>query len=249
LPPTIYAAGSLRSGLNEVIERFSQRTGIVFNAVYGPSGKFRQDIESGQRPDVFASASTEHTDALFSEGFLRNSVTFVRNTMCLLAAPGVDIGQGNLLDKMLDPAMRLGTSTPQMDPAGDYAWALFRNAEKLQAGTFDQLDQKALKLVGNPAVPAEAARSVPDLLKDHQVDLFVTYCSYAKKTAEQVPGVTWRKFPDELNVEASYGIGAVSFADKRSDRLIRFILGAEGQRILAKHGFEPVKAVQGGSAP
>lgn len=244
LSPTIYAAGSLRDSLGDIIEQFSGRTGIAFNAVYGPSGKLRHDIESGQRPDVFASASTEHTDALFREGLLRNSVVFAHNTMCLLAAPGVDIEQGELLARMLDPAMRLGTSTPQMDPAGDYTWVLFGNAEKLQAGAFKQLDQKALKLVGDPAAPPEAVRSIPELLRDGQVDLFVTYCSYAQKTARQVPGVTWRKFPEALNVEASYGIGAVSFADNRSEHLIRFILGAEGQRILAKHGFEPVKAVQ-----
>jgi len=243
LPPVVYAAGSLRSGLDEIVARFASRTGIKFDVSYQPSGKLRKDIESGARPAAFASASIAHTDALFREGYLRNSVTFARNAMCLLAAPGVDLGQEDLLAKMLDPALRLGTSTPQIDPAGDYAWQVFHKAEAVQSGAYDQLNLKALQLVGNPAIAAQATRSVAQLLRDRQVDLFLTYCSYAEKTAIEVPGVTWRRLNDDLNVETSYGIGALSFADERADRLINFILSMEGQKILAKHGFAPVKSI------
>lgn len=243
LPPVVYAAGSLRSGLDEIVARFASRTGIKFDVSYQPSGKLRKDIESGARPAAFASASIAHTDALFREGYLRNSVTFARNAMCLLAAPGVDLGQEDLLAKMLDPALRLGTSTPQIDPAGDYAWQVFHKAEAVQSGAYDQLNLKALQLVGNPAIAAQATRSVAQLLRDRQVDLFLTYCSYAEKTAAEVPGVTWRRLNDDLNVETSYGIGALSFADERADRLINFILSMEGQKILAKHGFAPVKSI------
>jgi molybdenum ABC transporter molybdate-binding protein len=243
LPPVVYAAGSLRSGLDEIVAHFASRTGISFDVSYQPSGKLRKDIESGARPEAFASAAIAHTDALFREGYLRNSVTFARNNMCLLAAPGVDLGQGSLLSKMLDPALRLGTSTPQVDPAGDYAWQVFHKAEALQSGAYDQLNLKAMQLLGNPAIPAQATRSIAQLLRDRQVDLFLTYCSYAEKTAAEVPGVTWRKLDEDLNVETSYGIGALSFADDRADRFINFILSMEGQKILARHGFMPVKSI------
>lgn len=243
LSPVVYAAGSLRSGLDEIVARFAKQTGTRFEVSYQPSGKLRKDIESGARPEAFASASIEHTDALFREGYLRNSVTFARNAMCLLAAPGIDLNQTNLLAKMLDPTMRLGTSTPKADPAGDYAWQVFQKAEVLQSGAYDQLTMKAMQLVGNPATPPEASRSIAQLLRDHQVDLFLTYCSYANKTAAEVPGVTWQKLDDDLNVETSYGIGALSFADDRADRLINFMLSMEGQKILAKHGFQTIKPV------
>lgn len=243
LSPVVYAAGSLRSGLDEIVARFAKQTGTKFEVSYQPSGKLRKDIESGARPQAFASASIEHTDALFREGYLRNSVTFARNNMCLLAAPGIDLNQTNVLAKMLDPMLRLGTSTPKVDPAGDYAWQVFHKAEAIQSGAYDQLNMKAMQLVGNPATRPEAKRTIAQLLREQQVDLFLTYCSYADKTAAEVPGVTWQKLDDDLNVESSYGIGALSFADDRADRLINFMLSMEGQKILAKHGFQTIKPV------
>lgn len=233
--PTIHAAGSLRSSIDDVVKQFELKTGIHFDIVYGPSGKLRDDIAAGKTVGVFASASTEHTEALVKEGFLKDSSIFARNSMCLLAAPDVNIDQVNLIDKMLDPATKLGTSTPKMDPGGDYAWMLFQNIEKIRPGTYSQLDTKAQKLVGNPSIPA---RSVLDLLRNHEVDLFVTYCSYAQETASKTPGITWKKFPASINVEATYGIGAAKAPDLQSDQLVRFILSGEGQKILGLHGFE-----------
>src|SRR3954452_19280453 len=55
---------------------------------------------------------------------------------------------------MLDPATKLGTSTPKVDPSGDYAWAVFRKVDQLQPGSFATLDQKGLKLLGSPSSPA-----------------------------------------------------------------------------------------------
>ncbi|MBD0302873.1 MAG: hypothetical protein ICV85_12050 [Tolypothrix sp. T3-bin4] len=53
--------------------------------------------------------------------------------------------------------MRLGTSTPNQDPSGDYVQEIFRKAEKIKPGSFEKLNQKALHLVGgrnSPEVPA-----------------------------------------------------------------------------------------------
>lgn len=237
--PRIYSAGSFRSSLEDVLKEFHHRTGISFTTVYGPSGKLRQDIEAGDGADVFASASIEHTEALLRQGLLKNSFALARNSLCLLAAPGVQITQESLLNTMLDPAMRLGTSTPGIDPAGDYTWSMFRNAETVRQGAYKALDRKALRLLGNPSLPLSPPRSVNDLLTEHQVDLFVTYCPSAAETVKKVPGATSQRFPKNLNVTAVYGIGAGNMSDARAERLIRFILSADGQQILIEHGLEP----------
>ena len=57
---------------------------------------------------------------------------------------------------MLDPKIKLGTSTPRNDPAGDYAWEVFHKADALEPGSFVTLEQKALRLVGGPDVPVPA---------------------------------------------------------------------------------------------
>jgi len=36
----------------------------------------------------------------------------------------------NLVSRMLDPGLKLATSTPRADPSGDYAWEVFRRIEE-----------------------------------------------------------------------------------------------------------------------
>jgi ABC-type molybdate transport system substrate-binding protein len=66
--------------------------------------------------------------------------------LCALVAPGFAVETDTLLDRMLDPATKLGTSTPKADPSGDYAWQLFGKAERERPGAYAKLDAKALKL-------------------------------------------------------------------------------------------------------
>jgi molybdate transport system substrate-binding protein len=54
--------------------------------------------------------------------------------LCALAAPQVAVTSETLLARMLDPAVKLGISTPNADPSGDYAWALFARADVVQPG-------------------------------------------------------------------------------------------------------------------
>jgi molybdate transport system substrate-binding protein len=42
------------------------------------------------------------------------------------------LNDGNLIAKLLDPSVRLATSTPIADPGGDYAWNVFDKAEAVR---------------------------------------------------------------------------------------------------------------------
>jgi molybdate transport system substrate-binding protein len=65
----------------------------------------------------------------------------------------------SLLDRMLNPEIRLGTSTPKADPSGDSAWDVFRKAERLEPGALAAQHGKALKLTGAPGMaPPPAGR-------------------------------------------------------------------------------------------
>ncbi len=79
---------------------------------------------------------------------------FARNEMCALVAPALDVTPATLVDRLLDPAVRLGTSTPKADPSGDYAWLVFERIEQQgRKGAFQQLAAKALQLTGGPNSP------------------------------------------------------------------------------------------------
>ena len=54
-----------------------------------------------------------------------------------------------MVDTILDPVIKLGTSTTKADPSGDYAWIMFERIERQgRSGAFQALGAKALQLTG-----------------------------------------------------------------------------------------------------
>lgn len=245
-PVRLAAAGSLRAALEAVSEAFAQAGGEAGGEAgggaverrYGASGLLRERIAAGEAADVFASANMAHPRDLAAAGG-RNVVLFARNRLCALVGPGLSVTPDTLLDRMLDPAIRLGTSTPKADPSGDYAWAAFARAEALRPGARAALEAKALQLTGgrdSPQPPAgQSAYSW--LLARGDAQIFLTYCSNAGPAAAAVPGASVVALPPALAVGADYGL--VVLTDRpRAARLAFFILSPAGQAILARHGFE-----------
>jgi molybdenum ABC transporter molybdate-binding protein len=237
-PVRLYAAGSLRAALDEVARAFS---GAKVEAVYGASGLLRERIAKGEPAEVFASANMEHPQSLQKAGRGGPVKLFARNHLCGLASPSLDVNTGSLLDRMLDPSVKLGTSTPKADPSGDYAWALFEKAEKIRPGSLQKLSAKALKLVGGPDSPqAPPGRTVYGmLLAEGKADIFLTYCTNARQAQEENRAFRIVDVPPPLAVGADYGLTVIKGARPQAENFASFILSRTGQDILAKHGFAP----------
>lgn len=237
-PLQLHAAGSLRAAMNEAIEAFSAETGVAVEATYAPSGLLRERLADGEASDLFASANMKHPQALRSES-TSPVVQFTGNRLCGLSRPGLGITGDNLLERMLDPEVRLAISTPGADPSGDYAWALFGRAEAVQAGAQEALEAKAMQLVGGPDSPEPP----PDrtlyglLLEEEEADLFLTYCTNAVLAAREVPGLEVIQVPSALNVGASYGLIVLSQRIEAAN-LAFYLLSEAGQAILSSYGFD-----------
>ncbi len=238
-PVRLYAAGSLRNALTEVAQAFTRESGVPVVTTFGASGLLRERIEKGERADVFASADLGHPQALAAAGRAAPVVVFVQNRLCAIAAPGVAMTSQTLLDRMLDPAIRLGTSTPVNDPSGDYTWELFRKADAVKPGAYQALDRKALKLVGgrDSPQPPEGISAYGWFIRDKQADIFLTYCTNAAVAVKEVPGAAQIALPAELAVGAQYGLTVLKAAAPAGQGLASFILSAPAQSILIRHGF------------
>jgi molybdate transport system substrate-binding protein len=235
----LHAAGSLRAALTDVAKAF-EATGLgKVQAKFGASGLLKDEIAGGAKAEVFASANMEHPLALAAEKRSGPVALFARNRLCALARPGLEVTQAALLDRMLDPQTKLGTSTPKADPSGDYAWEVFRRAEKLHPGAFAILEKKALQLTGGPSSPpALQGRSIyGDLIAQGAADVFLTYCTNALAAQKENPTQQIVQLPDTLAVGADYGLTVMNGASVPAYQFALFILSAEGQRMLAKHGF------------
>ena len=235
----LHSAGSLRSALTEVTAAFQTATGVRVDAKYGPSGVLKDEIAKGANAEVFTSANMEHPQALAKEKRSGPVVLFARNQLCMLAKSGFKVDTETVLDRMLDVNVKLGTSTPLNDPAGDYAWEVFHKADALKPGAFAALDKKAVKLVGGADAPtASPGRSVyAMLLGEGKADIFLTYCTNAMDAVRENADMHTVRLPAQLAVAADYGLTVMTGASANAYQLALFILSADGQRTLAKYGF------------
>lgn len=233
----LYAAGSLRAAFTEIAAAY---TDFKVEPVYGASGLLRDRIAGGEPADIFASANMEHPQSLVKNGQAGPVKRFARNRLCSLAAPGLAVTTETFLDRLLDPAVVVGTSTPKADPSGDYAWQLFEKAEKLRPGSLAVLSGKARKLTGGPdSPPPPKGRSVYAMLvSDGKADLFLTYCTNAAEAKREIPALQIVQVPSSLAVAAEYGLVLLSRSEP-AYHFSQFVLSAKGQAILLKHGFSP----------
>lgn len=238
-PVLLHAAGSLRSALTDVVAAFAAASGQKVDAKYGPSGTLKDEIAGGMRAEVFASANMEHPQALATAGKSGPVVLFARNRLCALVRQGLAVEPATLLDRMLDPKVKLGTSTPRADPSGDYAWEVFRKADRLKPGAFAALETKALQLAGGPNAPsAPPGRSIYGILvAEGKADIFLTYCTGALEAQKQNAGQQIVALPDGLAVGADYGLTVLIGASPQAYQFAMFILSVDGQRPLARYGF------------
>ncbi len=240
-PVHILAAGSLTDAFADLLAAFHAPADSIAPPVFGPSGVLRQRIEGGQAADLFASADMTQPRRLAQAGKGWPVVMFVRNRMCLLARDQIGITPDTMLDRLLDPAVRLATSTPGADPGGDYAWAVFAKAEKLHPGAEATLQAKAMKLVGGPdsklLVPGHGA--VAGVFLAGKADAMLGYCSGSASVMKEVPGLVSVPVPPALSVGPAYGMIVLSDSPLAA-RFALFIMSEPGQAILARQGFDPV---------
>ncbi len=238
-PVSLHAAGSLRAALLDIADAFQNETGIPVSAQFGASGLLKDRLARGEAGEVFASANLEHPQALARAGLAGPAVLFARNELCAFLRPGLAATRATLLDLMLDPKVKLGTSTPKADPSGDYALAVFARAEAVKPGAKAALEAKALKLTGGPeCLPAPEGLNVyGHKLASGEADIFLAYCTNAQPLAKEQPGIAMLRLPDQLAVGADYGLTVLNRASSNGYRFAMYILSPQGQAILAKYGF------------
>ncbi len=211
----LLAAGSLREVLTEIGKRYHAAMGIEITAAFGPSGLLRERIEKGEKTDLFASADMGHPLKLLADGRAVRVAMFTRNALCGIALPKTGLTTANFLDRLLDPAVKLGTSTPKADPGGDYTWVMFHRADAVRAGSFATLDKKADMIVGGPTnnAPQHGRDPVVAGLSSGKIDMAIGYCSGRKRLEAQLPEVQFIVPPREIATGPEYGLAVIKESD------------------------------------
>jgi molybdate transport system substrate-binding protein len=168
------------------------------------------------------------------------TIAFARNRMCIVSRKAAGVTAANLIDRLLSARVRLKTSTPIVDPSGDYAWSIFKRIEALRpgvAGVLEKKSQASMNLVATPASPTQSAAAA--LFASHAIDMSITYCSATAALEKEMPELTSLVVPANLDPHPIYGVAVLS-AKPEVMRLALYLLSEKGQAIVAKQGLVPL---------
>ena len=237
----LYGAGSLRETMAQIATSFGQAHGVTVATQFGPSGRMRERIESGEHVDIFTSADVGHARKLVDDGRASVMAVFARNTVCLLSPAAFAATTDTALDRLLAPGVRVGVSPPKIDPLGDYTVRLFEIADRLRPGSGAILQARAVVLDTPPgAPPPKSGDTDADAIVNGRVDASIVYCSGRDRYARLLTDAKLVEFPPELQVGPEYGLAVLKDARPGALMLALTILSPAGQKVLADRGFRPV---------
>jgi len=235
----IFAAGSLRGALIELSQIFLDKFNIEIFLEFGPSGVLRQRIEKGEAIDIFLSADQSHPQKLVDIGKFKEQLCFAQNEVCLYGYFSPEKTIENIINILLNPKLRLGTSTPGDDPGGDYAYKVFKLMDTIIPGVYQSLSLKALNLVGgkNSKQPPKGQHPVLNLFQENKIDLFLGYYTSAIMIQKKLKSISIQPLPEPLLIKTDYTLVKYINPNPFTNQFINIITSKPGKSILLNHGF------------
>ncbi len=217
---TVFAAASLTGAFNAIGDAFTQANpGAKVTFSFDASSALVQQITQGAPADVFASADTANMDKL-TDAELNGTepVIFATNLLGIIVPKGNPAGIKSVAD-LANPDVKVVVCAPEV-PCGKYAAQIFDSA----GITVTPVSQEQnVKGVVTKVTAGEADAGI----------VYVTDVTAAGDDAELVA------IPADINVVAQYPIATVKTSTNTEvdQAFIDFVLGPEGQKILAEYGF------------
>lgn len=222
---TVSAAASLQNAFREIATAWEkQHPGDEVLLNFAASGTLLQQIDKGAPVDVFASADMETMDRAQEKNLVDASArrTFARNSLVAVVPVASKLTIASLRDLRQDGVQRIAIGDVRSVPAGRYA-----EAAMSAAGEREALEPKWIS--------AQSVRQVLDYVARGEVDAGFVYATDAAimkdrvRVAFEIPLKEPVLYPVAPLTASANRAGARSFID--------FLLGAQGQEILARYGF------------
>jgi molybdate transport system substrate-binding protein len=236
---TVHAAGSLRAVFTRLAALYEVGRPVRLELTFGASGLLRERIEDGAPAQVFASADTRQPELLAEHGDWLTPRVFARNRLCALCVPHIAATPDTLLATLLREEVRVGTSTPGSDPAGDYVQAFFRRADAVQPGAGAALQAKARQLTGaaTSPKPPPGHYTYAWIMAQGQADVFLTYQTNALQAQRLMPQLRIVSLPPELEVGTAYGLTLRADAPAAARDFVAYLFTPAAQTPLQQLGF------------
>jgi len=137
---SVAAAADLQFAMQDIAGRFQKETGKTVKPIYGSSGNFLQQIQSGAPFDVFFSANLDYPKKLEAGGLTEpgSYYEYARGKIVIWVPSGSKLDLGSGMKALLDPSVKkIAIANPQHAPYGQAAVAAMQR-EKI----YDKLKDK-----------------------------------------------------------------------------------------------------------
>jgi len=231
---TVFAAASLTDAFTEIGTAFdAANPGVITTFNFAGSQALRTQIEESAPADVFASASGKEMETLIASNFVAKDVpqVFLTNKLVVIL-PAANPAKLEKLQDLANSGIKIVLAAEEV-PVGKYA----RQALDLMDTSFGAGYKE--KVLGNVVSNEDNVKQVVAKVQLGEADAGIVYVSDIVAATE----LKSIEIPTELNVIAKYPIAPLAKSENAglATKFVEYVLSAEGQAVLAKWGFVPVK--------
>jgi molybdate transport system substrate-binding protein len=235
---TVFAAASLNeafSAMGHEFEHTNPDTKITFN--FAGSQQLVQQIAEEAPVDVFASANMKQMNEAVKSGRIDSASIkiFAYNRLVVVCPKENSAGIRSLHD-LSNPHLKIVLADKAV-PVGQYGLEFLEKCNRSAA--FDSSFEQSV--LSNVVSYEENVKAVLSKVSLGEADAGIVYTSDISKSAGE--HVRTLEIPQALNVIATYPIAVARYTPlhEQAEKFVRYILSDEGQNILGRFGFIPVK--------
>ncbi|WP_338825801.1 Molybdate-binding protein ModA [Moorella thermoacetica] len=229
----VFAAASLTDAFGEIGRAFEKsHPGVTVKFNFGGSQQLRTQIEQGMSADVFASADQKYMQELVAKGLVEPPRDFTANTLTVIVPKNNPAG----IKSAADLANKGKLVLAALDvPIGKYSRQALEKLATLYGSDYPKQVEK--RVVSQETTVRQVVAKVALGEADAGIVYVTDINSSYRDKLDTIP------FPQEANVRATYPIAVVKDSKQAglARELVNLILSPDGQKILAKYGFLPVK--------
>jgi molybdate transport system substrate-binding protein len=231
---TVFAGASLTNAFGEIGNAFeAANPGVSVKFNFGGSQALRTQVEQGALADVFASANTKEMDALVTGKYVAvDSAKIFLTNQLIVIMPAKNPAGLSALDDLSKPGLKLVLAAKEV-PVGNYALQVLDKLDTTIGAGFKD------KVIKNVVSYENDVKQVVAKVQLGEADAGIVYTS----DTVAAPDLQKLEIPAENNVVAKYPLAALSQtkSPELAQAFVDFVLSENGQSILQKWGFLPVK--------
>jgi molybdate transport system substrate-binding protein len=220
---TVAAAANLTGVFDEIGRAFTAKTGLGVVFSYGSTAELAQQIDNGAPFDLFAAADAEHVDALVKSGKLQagSRSIYALGQLALWVPRGGGSSIRELKDLTREQVRFIAVAQPELAPYGQAAMDVLKSS-----GLWPAVQSKI--------VYANSVSLAKQLAASGNAD--ATFTAYSLVLHE--PAGVLKIDPHLYRpIEQALAIVTMSSHLKQAQEFREFLLGGQGQAILAKSGY------------